>query len=53
MVRNCYLLPLIQERVVKLKQSRYFARMDVRWGCDNIWIAEGDEWKAAFRTNGG
>ena len=27
--------------------------MDVRWGYNNIRIAEGDEWKAAFRTNKG
>ena len=25
--------------------------MDVRWGYNNIRIREGDEWKAAFRTN--
>src|SRR5580698_8000941 len=27
--------------------------MDVRWGFNNIRIKEGDEWKAAFRTNRG
>ena len=27
--------------------------MDVRWGYNNIRIKEGDEWKAAFRTNYG
>src|SRR5712664_3344305 len=27
--------------------------MDVRWGYNNIRIKEGDEWKAAFRTNVG
>ena len=26
---------------------------DVRWGYNNIHIKEGDEWKAAFRTNRG
>ena len=27
--------------------------MDVRWGYNNVRIKEGDEWKAAFRTNRG
>lgn len=27
--------------------------MDVRWGYNNIRIKEGDEWKAAFKTNKG
>ena len=35
-VKNRYPLPLIQELVDKLKQSRYFTKMDVRWGYNNI-----------------
>ena len=27
--------------------------MDVQWGYNNIWIRQGDEWKAAFKTNQG
>src|ERR1700676_5644827 len=27
--------------------------MDVQWGYNNVCIKEGDEWKAAFRTNRG
>ncbi len=23
-------------------------KMDLRWGCNNVRIKEGDEWKAAF-----
>ena len=52
-IKNRYPLPLIQELIDKLRQSRYFTKMDVRWGYNNIRIAEGDEWKAAFRTNRG
>jgi len=25
-------------------------KMDLRWGYNNVWIKEGDEWKAAFMT---
>ena len=50
-VKNRYPLPLIQELVDKLKGARYFTKLDVRWGYNNVRIREGDEWKAAFRTN--
>ena len=52
-VKNRYPLPLIQELVGKLKGARYFTKLDVRWGYNNVRIQEGDEWKAAFRTNRG
>ena len=49
-IKNRYPLRLIQELIDKLKQSKYFTKMDVRWGYNNIQIAEGDEWKTAFCT---
>jgi hypothetical protein len=52
-VKNRYSLPLIQELIDKLKGATIFTKMDVRWGFNNIRIKEGDEWKAAFRTNRG
>src|SRR5215469_6394837 len=52
-VKNRYPLPLIQELLDKLKGAKVFSKMDVRWGYNNIRIKEGDEWKAAFRTNRG
>ena len=52
-IKNCYPLPLIQELIDKLKSSKVFSKMDIQWGYNNIWIKEGDEWKAAFRTNKG
>ena len=52
-VKNCYPLPLIQELIDKLKDAKVFTKMDIRWGYNNIRIKEGDEWKAAFRTNRG
>ena len=52
-VKNRYPLPLINDLVNKLKGARYFTKLDVRWGFNNVRIREGDEWKAAFRTNRG
>ena len=37
----------------KLKGAKYFSKMDVQWGYNNIWIRQGDEWKVAFKTNKG
>ena len=50
-VKNRYPLPLIQELVDKLKGARYFTKLDVRWGYNNVRVKEGDEWKAVFVTN--
>ncbi len=52
-VKNKYPLPLVDDLVQRLKGARYFTKLDVRWGYNNIRIKEGDEWKAAFRTNRG
>ena len=52
-VKNAYPLPLISELIDKLKGAKYFSKMDVRWGYNNIQIRKGDEWKAVFKTNRG
>lgn len=44
---------MIQELIDKLKNAQFFTKLDVRWGYNNVRIKEGDEWKAAFRTNRG
>ena len=46
-------LPLIGEVIDKLKEARYFNKLDLIWGYNNVQIKEGDEWKAAFLTNKG
>ena len=53
MVKNCYPILLISELITQLRGGKYFTKLDVQWGFNNIWIWEGDEWKAAFRTNRG
>ena len=46
-------LPLIREVIDKLKEAKYFNKLDLIWGYNNVWIKEGDEWKAAFLMNKG
>ena len=52
-IKNRYPLPLISELIDQLTGAKYFSKMDVRWGYNNIQIKEGDTWKAAFRMNRG
>ncbi len=52
-VPDRYPLPLIQELVDKVRDARLFTKMDVRAGYNNIHFREGDEEKAAFKTNMG
>ena len=32
---------------------KYFTKLNVQWGYNNVCIKKGDEWRAAFRTNHG
>ena len=50
-IKNHYPLSLISELVNQLQGAKYFTKLDVRWGYNNVRIKEGDEWKGAFRTN--
>jgi hypothetical protein len=51
--KNQYPLPLINNLIDRLKDARYFTKLDVRWGYNNVCIRKGDEWKAAICTNRG
>jgi hypothetical protein len=51
--KNRYPLPLINDLIHWLKDARYFTKLDVRWGYNNVRIREGDEWKATFCANRG
>ena len=52
-IKNAYPLPLITELTDKIKDAKYFTKLDVRWGYNNVRIKDGDQWKAAFKTNRG
>ena len=52
-IKNRYPLPLISELINKLKNAKYYTKLDIQWGYNNIRMKEGDKWKAAFRTNRG
>jgi len=47
-VKNKYSFPLISELMSQLHGARYFTKLNVRWGFNNVRIKLGDEWKAAF-----
>src|SRR5882724_12158544 len=54
-VKNTYPLPLIPDILNKVSEAKtqHFTKLDVCWGYNNIWIKEGDKWKATFQTNRG
>jgi len=47
-VKNKCPLLLISELVFQLCGARYFTKLDVRWGFNNVCIKPRDEWKTAF-----
>ena len=55
MMKNTYPLPLIPDIINRISDSkaRYFTKLDVCWGYNNVQIKEGDEWKATCQTNQG
>jgi len=42
-VKNRYSLPLISELVSQLCRAKYFTKLDVHWGFNNVCIKPGDE----------
>ena len=52
-IKNRYPLPLISELVSQLHRAKYFTKLDVQWGFNNVCIKSRDEWKEAFCTNHG
>ena len=51
-IKDKILLLLIGEVINKLKDTRYFNKLNLTWEYNNVQIKE-DEWKIAFLTNKG
>ncbi|THH01637.1 hypothetical protein EW145_g6879 [Phellinidium pouzarii] len=49
-IKNAYPLPLIGDLMDKLRGAKYFTKLDLQSGYNNIRIKEGDQYKAAFKT---
>lgn len=52
-VKDRYPLPLISELMDRLQGVKWFTKFDIREGYYRIRIAEGHEWKTAFKTRYG
>lgn len=51
--KDRYSLPLIKETLAQISKAKWFTKVDVVQAFHKIRIAEGDEWKTAFRTRFG
>ena len=49
-IKNLYPLPLIADLTSSFLGAHIFTKLDIHWGYNNIWIKEGNEHKAAFKT---
>lgn len=49
-IKNKYPLPLIGDVIDQIRGSTVFTKLDLRGAYNLVRIAEGDEWKTAFRT---
>jgi len=49
-IKNNYPLPLISDIIENVGVKKMFTKLDLWWGYNNVWIKEGDEWKAVFIT---
>ena len=48
-IKNHYPLPLIGKLLERIATAKHFTKLDVRDGYNRLRIAEGEEWKTAFR----
>ena len=51
--RDNYPIPLTVQLVDQLQEARFFTKMDLRVGYNQVRIRRGDEWKAAFNCRYG
>jgi hypothetical protein len=52
-IKNRYALPLMSELFDRLKGAKFFTRLDMADAYNQLRIADGDEYKTAFRTRYG
>ena len=52
-IKNRYPLPLIAELLERISRAKFFTKFDVRDGYHRLRMAEGEEWKTAFRCRYG
>ncbi|KAH0608774.1 uncharacterized protein H6S33_001002 [Morchella sextelata] len=52
-VKNRYPLPLIRGTLDHLSKAKWYTKLDIRQGYNQIRMAEGEEWKTAFRRRYG
>ena len=52
-IKNRYPLPLIGELLERISTAKRFTKLDVRDGYNRLRMAEGEEWKTAFRCRYG
>ncbi len=51
--KDCYPLPLISDLLDSVRSAHIYTKLDLRHAYHLVCIAEGDEWKTAFRTRYG
>ena len=51
--KNRYPLPLVGDLLDRLRSAKFFTKIDLRAGYNNVRISPGHEWKTAFRTRYG
>lgn len=52
-IKNRYPLPLLKETLNRLQKAKVYTKLDVRGAYNLLRVAEGEEWKTAFRTRYG
>jgi hypothetical protein len=52
-IKDRYPLPLIRETLAQLSKAKYFTKLDIKDAYYLLRMAEGEEWKTAFRTRYG
>jgi hypothetical protein len=52
-IKNRYPLPLLHETLLRIQKAKYFTKLDIHGAYNLVRMAEGEEWKTAFRTQYG